>query len=208
MAGTIAISCPKCEKQINAPASVAGKKIRCKECRHVFTVKAPPAAKARPGKPAKEDEAVPVAAAAEEEEEEGSNPYGVTDMEFLPRCPFCAKQMEDEDAVICLNCGYNTQTRERVGTKKTHETTGGDTFLWLLPGILCALGLLWMLGNIASLWLLMPVMREEWEWGRGLTLFTCIWGSIISAGIGYLFAKFAVKRLIMNPTPPEVEKKK
>ena len=32
MAATISISCPKCSKTVQAPASVKGKKIKCKGC--------------------------------------------------------------------------------------------------------------------------------------------------------------------------------
>jgi DNA-directed RNA polymerase subunit RPC12/RpoP len=202
MASTIAISCPKCEKQINAPAELEGKKIRCKECRHVFTVKVPPGARAaKPAEPAK-------AAHAEEEEK---NPYVVRDMEFLPRCPYCAKELESEDAVICLNCGYNTRTRERVAFKKTFETTGGDTFVWLLPGILCALGVLWMIGNIVIFWTLFPRWAFEYDanwWSTFFALWARIWFSVVCVFIGFFLGKFAVQRLILNPTPPEKEKKK
>lgn len=202
MAGTIAISCPKCEKQINAPAELEGKKIRCKECRHVFTVKAPPRAKAaRPAKPAP---------AAPADDDESKNPYGVRDMEFLPRCPYCAKEMESEEAIICLHCGYNTRTRERIPFKKTYETTGGDRFVWLLPGILCALGVLWMIGNIVIFWTLFPKWEFEYEvnwWSIFFALWARIWFSVACVFIGFFFGKFAVQRLILNPTPPEKEKK-
>ena len=46
MASTIAVSCPKCENQIKVPPELAGKSIRCKECLHVFKVKAPAGVKA------------------------------------------------------------------------------------------------------------------------------------------------------------------
>src|SRR5260370_868806 len=48
------------------------------------------------------------------------------------------------DAVVCLHCGYNTMTRLRLSTRKVHDTTQGDYFLWLLPGFACALGVLFL----------------------------------------------------------------
>jgi DNA-directed RNA polymerase subunit RPC12/RpoP len=207
MASTIAVSCPKCEKQIKAPAELAGKKIRCKECRHVFIVKAPPGA-ARAARPAKG--AVPVAAAAEAEDD-NPDPYQVRDhVSILPRCGYCAKELETEDQVICLNCGYNMRTRERVQPKKTYETTGGQKFAWLLPGILSALGFLTLIGIVVVFWLVFPQWEEDSkEWyGIFFGLWARIWGTVICGFLGFAAAKYAINRLIMDPTPPEVEKKK
>ncbi|HKI33309.1 MAG TPA: hypothetical protein VKA46_15760 [Gemmataceae bacterium] len=234
MATTIAISCPKCENQIKAPAELAGKKIRCKECQHVFVVKSPPAAKPadktdktgkgdKAGKGAKDKEADKAGKGAKDKEtdkakkeangtgDDDANPYGVTDHDFLPRCPFCAKELQSEDQVICLNCGYNRRTRERHRAKKTYETSGNEQFLWLLPGILCAIGVLIMLGSIIVFWTLFPGWesdnKEAW-WSFAVGLPGRIWGSVICLFIGFFLGLFAVKRLILNPTRPEVEKVK
>jgi DNA-directed RNA polymerase subunit RPC12/RpoP len=204
---TIAITCPKCEKQIKAPAELAGKKIRCKECQHVFVVTAPAAQK--PAKGAKTKEAAPAKAAATQEDEEDKKSYGVTDTSLMPLCPYCAKELESEDQVICLNCGYNRQTRERVQMKKTYETTGGDTFTWLLPGIICAVFALGMIGLIVVFWVVFPDIesdnKEEW-WVFVVGKPGRILGSVLVATIGFFLGKFAVKRLILNPTAPEREK--
>ncbi len=153
MAEAITIACPECEKKITAPAAAVGKKIRCKGCEHVFVVKAPAglkaAAKAPTGKPAagKAVEAkkkpAPDAKAAKpkpaaDDGEDDSKPYGVTSVDTAPRCPECASEMESEEAIICLVCGYNTRTRIRVETKAVEDVTGMMVFLWLLPGILSA----------------------------------------------------------------------
>ena len=213
---TIAISCPKCEKQIKLPAELAGKKIKCKECLHVFVVKAPPAkaadkgAKAGKGAADKEQKAAAAKAAATDEEDDGKS-YGVTEESFLPRCAYCAKEMESEEQVVCLHCGYNHRTRERVPMKKTYETTGGDYFIWLLPGILCALGTLIMIGCIVMFWTLFRKLEVEYDpewWGIFFGLWARIWGTVICLFIGFLLTRFAVKRLILHPTPPEREKLK
>jgi predicted Zn finger-like uncharacterized protein len=212
---TITISCPKCENQIKIPADLDGKKIRCKECLHVFVVKVPPAAKAaakaaaKPEKsdkkPAKEKEAV-VKGEAKDEEDEDANPYKVTDHSFLPRCAYCAKEMESEDQIVCLHCGYNHQTRELIRTEKTMEPTGGEWFIHLLPGILCATLLLIQIGAIVVYWTVFPRIAEEndnewWSFFFGLAF--RLWNTIISLFIGFFAAKFAVKRLILHPRPPE-----
>jgi DNA-directed RNA polymerase subunit RPC12/RpoP len=202
MASTIAISCPKCEKEIRAPADLVGKKIRCKDCRHVFTVKAPRGS--RPG-------AAPAGARAGAVEEEDQNPYRVGDeASILPRCGYCAQELETEDQVICLNCGYNMRTRERHQPKKIIEATAGDRFTWLLPGIVCALVVLGMIGLIVVFWVVFPGLYAESQdwWGIFFGLWARIWGTVICLFIGFFTGKFAVGRLILDPTPPEREKKK
>jgi len=145
------------------------------------------------------------------EEDGNAKPYSVTDMDFLPRCPYCANELDSEDAVVCLHCGYNTTTRIRQEPKKTYETTGGEMFLWLLPGILCAIGVLLCVTQLVLFWALFPKLEEDnkdvW-WGSFFALWARIWGSVIVLFITFFLAKFAIKRLILNNKPPEVEKKK
>src|SRR5262245_13912362 len=42
MPDPIVIPCPECEKQVRAPADAVGKKIRCKNCEHIFVIERPP----------------------------------------------------------------------------------------------------------------------------------------------------------------------
>ncbi len=218
---TIEFSCPKCEKQIKAPDDLIGKKIKCKECLHVFTVKASAvvrvpekaaqkadkgskAGKGGAGKGPKEA----VAAKAEEHgDDDDGKAYGVTDQSFLPRCAYCAKEMESEDQIVCLNCGYNHRTRERIQVEKTLEPTGGEWVLHLLPGVLCALVVLMAIGELLFSW----IHRAEKEaayadmavnpFGLGIV----IWRSVLWLFIGFFAGRFAIKRLILHPRPPEKE---
>ncbi len=209
MATTIAVACPKCEKQIKAPPDLVGKKIRCKECRHVFLVEAPKAAKAKEDPSAKP--AKPSKAAHDPRYDRDDNPYDVTDHEFLPRCPYCAKELEEDGQVICLHCGYNMRTRERVKPKKIYDQSGGEKFTWLLPGILCAVAVLLMIGAIVTTWIVFPRLEkdgsEAW-WTVFFSLAFRLWESIIYLFVAFFTGKFAIKRLIFHPTPPEKEKHK
>src|SRR5262249_48341693 len=151
MAGTIVVTCPDCKKQIKTPAELQGKKIRCKSCAHVFVVKADapgqPAKDKQGGKPVRQTKAAapadqPPAPAARKrthvDDPDEGNPYEVTHEELGLRCPFCVADMEDGQ-IVCLECGYNIETRTRTPTTRTFENTGLDWFLHLLPGIVCVL---------------------------------------------------------------------
>jgi predicted Zn finger-like uncharacterized protein len=202
MASTITIKCPECEKQMKVSAEVIGKKIRCKACGTVFPAKAgAPAAAAKAAAkkkpPAKKDD-----------DDEDANPYGVTEDTFVPRCPQCANEMESREAVICLFCGYNLETREKARMRKIREVTGWDKFKWWLPGIACVLAVIIMItGDI-----LYCVFATDWidqdAWysflsGQGIKM----WMVIPTIFLIYYASKFAIRRLVFNYTVPEVEER-
>jgi hypothetical protein len=223
MATTILLICPECNKQIKAPDNVLGKRVRCKFCQAAFVASkgggskpadgkagkpsAGKSAKAPVGKPAA---GKPAKSAVGDEDDD--NPYKLTDVSMAPRCPNCANEMEDEEAIICLTCGYNTRTRELAKTVKTYDNTAGDYFLWLLPGIACALAVLFLIGF--NVWYLLKI-DDVISWDNDpffLGMWTIsgikLWVVIMSLGLIWLAGRFAVKRLIFNYTPPEVEKLK
>ncbi len=210
MASAITVNCPECDKPLKVPAEARGKKIRCKGCEHVFVIpggvtKAPAKPAGKGAKPAPPPPPKPV----DDDEDEGDGkPNGVTTLDLAARCPTCANEME-EGARICLNCGYDTTTRTYHRTRKTHDQTGGDVFLWLLPGILCAIAVLALIG-IDIWWIL--CMKElvgypDGEWydfigGQACTMWWCI-GSLFQM---FFAGRFAFNRLVLNNTPPEIEK--
>jgi DNA-directed RNA polymerase subunit RPC12/RpoP len=139
------------------------------------------------------------------------NPYAVTTLDLTPRCPFCAKEMESAEAIICLHCGYNTRTRAHSTTVRTYANTAGDLLKWLLPGILCVVGILALAGGIIWLWTSLPNPDDpknkeagDYFWVRPAQ----VWGSVVAGFMMFAAGSFAVYRLILHPTPPEVEKKK
>ena len=133
-------------------------------------------------------------------EDDAKNPYGLTEFVLANRCPQCAAEMESEDSIICLNCGYNTQLRARMATISTYAHTPLDWTIWLAPGIICALASLTCIGTICFLWLVLPGLAAGAWWGH---LSIQIYGSALAAGIGWTAGKFAYKRLVKNPRPPE-----
>ena len=214
MASTLIVSCPECDKQMKAPAELEGKKVRCKGCGTTFVVRAParkaaakPAPKAAKPKPVPAKPAKPAPAA--DEEEQGSNPYGVTEESFATRCPHCAQELESEDAVICLHCGYNTITRERISTTMTVEHTFWDWTLWLLPGILCILVILGCIGCIVFtfIWMGDIIAQNKDEWWAFAPRSFYLWVPVLNGFIIFFAGRFAIKRLIFHPRPPEKIKK-
>jgi predicted Zn finger-like uncharacterized protein len=212
MASTITITCPECEKQMKVSADIIGKKIRCKGCSTVFPARAGASATAAGGKaPAKaagKAAAKKKAPAKKDDDDEEATPYGVTEETFTPRCPQCANEMESRDAVICLYCGYNLETREKARMRKIREVTGWDVFKWLLPGILCALAVV----GLITWDILYCVFINDWideeAWysfigGGGVKM----WLVIPTLFMIYYAAKFAIRRLIFNYTVPEVEER-
>jgi hypothetical protein len=229
MATTILIVCPECNKQIKAPDNVLGKKVRCKFCQAAFVASAVGKGKAPAGKSAKPPADKPAKAPAGkggpvkppadkpakpalDDEDDDPNPYGMVEVDLSARCPNCANELDSEEAVICLYCGYNTRTRELSRMRKVHDLTGGEHFLWLLPGIACALAVFLIIGF--NIWYLLQIDKVvSWENDNFfLGMWTIggikLWVVIMSLGGIWFAGKFAVKRLILHPKPPEVEKLK
>jgi hypothetical protein len=212
MPGIITVACPQCKQQIRAPAEAVGKQVRCKGCGKVFPLTAPRAAAVKAKAPAKA-KAPPRPKPADDFDDDG-NPYDVTDLDLTPRCPHCAGEMENREAIICLHCGYNTQTREMGKTVKAIRNTFGEWVLWLAPGILCVVAVFAMAGVEAYLWLpwagvnTFPspsqalVKDVDPETGKDKWLPARIWGGVFAAGILWGCGYFAVKRLILHPHPP------
>jgi DNA-directed RNA polymerase subunit RPC12/RpoP len=190
------VACPKCKKTFRSSDEVKGKRIRCPHCGVGFAVKEFAKSEARQDKPA----------ASPAGEDDAANPYDVKTVAIVARCPNCANEMESETAVICLFCGYNTQTRTLGQTQRVIQTTGGDKFKWLMPGIACAVGIL-VLVALQNYYILGigPKFRAEEDWMIAIffsePLF--LWLTLILAAAIWLAGRFAYKRLILEPTPPE-----
>jgi hypothetical protein len=199
MANTLDVSCPSCQKQIKASAELQGKKVRCKGCGHIFVIEAPAAA----AKPGPESKSAPVKIGPKQVTEEGYAVSGLAE-DAIPRCPHCAMEMASAEAVICIHCGYNTQTRQRIATKKTYETTAADRSRWLMPGFASIGGIFILIFFDLFFCMALPRMVDESsDWViltyGGVRLWVVIFSILIMLALG----KFAYGRLIQNPNPPE-----
>lgn len=215
MATPILIVCPECNKQIKAPEEALGKKVRCKFCQAAFVAKkgSDKASPSKAVKPAKSppSQKAPTKKNKADDEEEDDNPYGMVFVDLTPRCPECANEIE-EGQVICLHCGYNMRSREFHKTRKVYYLTWGQHLIWLSPGIACALAVFSIIGF--NIWYLLKI-EDVINWDNDpwyLVVWTIkgikLWVVITSLFLIWLAGKFAVKRLILHPKPPEVEKKK
>jgi hypothetical protein len=242
MATTFVIACPECAKQVKVSDAHVGKKIRCKGCGHVYPVEAPAEAAAGPKPSAPRTKAAPPSAPktkaapsapkttaappepapapeppkpASPDEEYDPNDYSLAATnDTLPRCPFCAKEMASDEARVCLNCGYDTRTRMRPEVKAIYEPTGGEIFLWLLPGILTVLTMIGMLVWYLFFYsLIEDWLADSWfedEPGPPRTYlaglgppFMRLHHALLIAFLYVPMTRFAFKRLVKENRPPE-----
>jgi len=214
---SITVICPNCKKKSQAPEEFIGKKTKCKNCEEPFRIEAPggssksaksaspPAKETPPPQPAPPNPPKPNL----NDDDDGPNNYGLTETYIGARCPECANEMESEEAIICIHCGYNTRTRQRSKTRKVYDQTPFDYFLWLLPGIACLLALLIVL----TFDIIYTLYSESWfasDKDSWLTFLASqpiiIWMWVFSLFIFFYTGKFAIQRLILNYKPPEIEK--
>ena len=212
MAEKIPIICPECAKQFQAPPEVMGRKIRCKNCGKTFVAKK--AADVNLGQKKTEPATIPL---KDDDDEYGDGkPYEVTSVDLAPRCPSCANELLSENDKVCLHCGFNLETRTALPKRRVKDVTGGDIFMWLLPGILAAVGFFICLGffiveiilRLTKILIALfiytpsdPLSQMEANFFNCCTLWWCL----LLLFLMYLQGKFAVKRLIYDNQPPEVE---
>jgi hypothetical protein len=229
MPATLDVSCPNCGKQLKVPAEFEGKRVKCKDCQEVFPVKAaarpaakpaPPAAKAAP--PPAAPPAAPKSRFADEEDEPGfvPVPIGVIHEEDVPRCPHCAVELDPPDAVVCLHCGFNNQTRTQAETKKVYAPDAADWALHLAPPIIAlvlAIGAVvfdiicwvnmstWLEGSFLEKDDKNPITgaKEFWIKPGAFTMFV-IAVSLLVIIPGF---RFGIRRLVYNFMPEEKVKK-
>jgi hypothetical protein len=234
MSATVAAACPTCGKKFQVPATLAGRTIKCKECATAFKVPggAAPVTAARPvaARPAPPAAPIPFQddppkPPVHDDDEGGggkaAKAYGlVKDDSDIPRCPFCAKELDPPDTRICLNCGYNLLERKRHESKKVYALTTGDYVKHLLPGVLMAIvgGLL--IAGMVVCWLNMGDWLQDSFLDSGekneITQKTkyyvppfCfnVWITVFAVFGAWKSFKFAFLRLFIHWKPPETVKK-
>lgn len=216
------VTCPECEKRFKPKTDVRGKKIKCPFCKSPIAVPAEAAEKkngkakkseavkaAKPQSAGKKGQPPTVTAAAPnppptDDDDGNPDPYGVKNVELVPRCPNCTEEMGPHD-IICLACGYNTMTRTWGKTEKTVGLTFGRHLVYLLPALGAAAFVVFsvlflIFSGTAAPHLLYNTMFEFLDsesmrmWG---TVVVLVW--IFGGGI------FCMKRFIEKPKPDEIQ---
>jgi hypothetical protein len=221
------ITCPACTKKFKGKEGLEGKRIKCPLCATPFVVPGGAAEQVKAGAPEpkvkksggdlpiklQEEEGTAPAAQKPQQRvtwdaaDDNKDPYKLGDFDLRSRCPNCANLMASEDAVICVFCGYNTQTREWGQTVKAVAVTPGQHFLHLLPGLIFALMLVIFTYGLLFFCLELPrfVLGVSWaEWLDHESVRMWIIG--ISLAFMWAFATIAYRRLLINPKPKEREK--
>jgi DNA-directed RNA polymerase subunit RPC12/RpoP len=226
MAEKPVVTCPACEKKFKAKADVRGKKILCPFCDQSFVVPADDGASSTAiqdkGVPVGDPGTIPLAgdpgtiplagdharvtAPPDEEEQDNDNPYGVTHIDLDPRCPNCTEKMVPKNAVVCLNCGYNTLTREWGKTEKTIGVSFGKQFVYLMPGFLAFSCLIsWIVGELifAVYWPFWVAGVTWLDWSDHESL--RMWSVTVGMGMFFALARICYRRFILKPLPDEVK---
>jgi hypothetical protein len=215
MAGGVVVTCPECEKKFKPKSDVSGKKIKCPFCTHLFVVpvaneaieedKAKPGAnKSGKGKPA-EAKAAPVVEAAPASDMDGDvDPYGIKNVDLVPRCPNCTQEMGAHE-IICLACGYNTMTRQWGKTEKTIGITAKRHILYLLPAMGSAVFTFFAIIGLLIFYAVVPY----WVAGTWMELLDSeavrMWTTLIFVGIFWMAGMYCFKKFIDKPKPDEIE---
>lgn len=174
----------------------------------------------------------PMKFADEEGNDDDGKAYGMgaDDMPSF-RCPQCANELEGPDAILCLECGFNIRTRTIAEKRRVKEITGEDKFYYMLPAFLCILGIFALLGYWCFHHFAMPSdIIDNWDEvvddpkmegkSRARIIaddriegwYTMLFHPAIEMPMLFMFlmfswkmGRFAFKRLVLQPTPPEVE---
>ncbi|MEI7685764.1 MAG: hypothetical protein WCL32_12120 [Planctomycetota bacterium] len=191
------ISCPHCESRFKGKPEHGGKKIKCPSCDKPFVVpdEESPAPKPKPrSKPPKI------------EAPDDDNSYGVGHIDIAPRCPNCAKEMLNAEAIICVHCGYNTMTRTHGTTKRVYAVTRMEHFQYLIPSLSLAAAFV----TIVLMLIFYSTVLTQWLEGTGWSWITHeslrMWSTILLLGLLWGLGSYAFKTLVMAPRPPDIEK--
>lgn len=205
MAGNLVVTCPECEKKFKPKTDVQGKKIKCPFCTQPFVVPASQDVKAAGENKPTEAKADPQAKPARSEYDADPDPYGIKNVELVPRCPNCTHEMENEHAIICLACGYNTLTRQWGKTEKTIGVSTGQQLKYLAPAIASAVvSFVFLIAMLINA-IFVPYWVAGESWIRYLDAEALrMWSTIFLLSVIWAAGVFCFKKFIEKPKPDEV----
>ena len=166
MSDMLDVSCPNCDKELKVPFEFAGKRVKCKGCEEVFTIKAAGKPKPPAKKPDPKPEPKPPVAEDDDDDDGPARSMGITKEDDVPRCPHCVKELDPPDAVVCLHCGFNNQTRIKAATQKVIAADATQWATHLAPGIIALIIVIAIVSLDAYCW----VHMRGWLEGSALEL--------------------------------------
>src|ERR1019366_10396623 len=225
----VVVKCPECEKRFKPKGDVQGKKIRCPFCRAPSFVLAAKDGKPDKGKPdkakapkpqPKADEPIamePTEAetkaaaeakvvadkAAADAEFDDKSAYDVKHVALVPRCPNCTAEMGPHD-IICLECGYNTLTREWGKTQKTKAITFKQELKYLGPALGAAAFILFSVVGLLYYTIVSPYDVDKTIFEFTNTEAIRMWSTVIFLGWLFGAGTFCIKKFIEKPKPDEI----
>lgn len=123
----IVVQCSACKKQFQAGDHLAGKQVKCPACQAVLVL------------PASQQAAAPTGNSLDEllAEEMPQRHAGLAGQAEV-KCPGCGIPVR-EDAVLCVNCGYNFRTGRQIvpdtpSQRRAHYEARDDARRGLAPG--------------------------------------------------------------------------
>ena len=116
----ITVSC-QCGAKFAAKDELAGKAVKCPKCSQPLRIPsaetpAVPAAKPTPSAPKKAPASAPTPAPSDPGIGSILDEFGIQGSATGIRCPSCQADMQP-GAILCVACGYNTQTNKKLSTK-------------------------------------------------------------------------------------------
>ena len=215
------ITCPACTKKFKGKEGLEGKRIKCPLCATPFVVPANLSDQIKAGAPGAMPQAKAKGGAKKEgegpamlkhqrvswnKEDDNKDPYKLGEFDLRARCPNCANLMESEEAVICVFCGYNTQTREWGQTVKTMSVTAGQHIVHLLPGFFFLIMLIVFIVGLLLFCLELPALVQN-TWASILDHESSrMWIILLAMLFMWAFGMLAFRRLVLNPKPQEKKK--
>jgi hypothetical protein len=193
------ITCPACKKRFKGKPELGGKKIKCPKCAEPFVVPNEDAAPKR--------EKVAASKASNEitfDAPVNEDAYGVGKVDLWPRCPHCAQEMETKDAVICLNCGFNTMTRQLGQTIKLQGLTRTEHFLYLFSSLMLVALFIAIVILLVYYDVLMTQRLASLKWASWVTHESLrFWTTIVILALLWTIGKFAFDTLALQPVPSQ-----
>jgi len=214
----LVVTCPECDKKFKPKNDVRGKKIKCPFCAEAFVVpmgtdtpaKSDGAKSAKPKAEPAPAPAAPPPPESMDDDDASVDPYGVKNVELVPRCPNCTEEMGPHD-IICLACGYNTLTREWGKTEKTLGISLGQHLVYLGPALGSAVFMFFSIIFLVYYCVVSPyhlALMDNWMgWVLRLSDHESMrmWTTVIFLLWFWIGGMFCFKKFIEKPKPDEMQ---